>query len=218
MQELNALFRKRFGFTPPHHVSAPGRLELLGNHTDYNQGLVLALAVDRYVHMAASPRRDGKIELVSSAFPEAEKFAVSSIAKNPAVPWSDYVKGVLDQLRRRQVFFTGFSAAIHSTIPLGAGLSSSAALEIATALAVRQLHPHSLGSSGTAVAPRRTADGSLVPWTKSERLEVAKACQAAESQFVGSTAVCWTRLRRFSAKHFTPWRLIANRSRSNTSR
>jgi galactokinase len=185
MQELNAFFRKRFGFTPTHHVSAPGRLELLGNHTDYNQGLVLALAVDRYVHMAASPRRDGKIELVSSAFPEPEKFPATAFAKNPAASWADYVKGVLDQLRRRQVFFTGFSAAIHSTIPMGAGLSSSAALEIATALSVRQLHPYSLGSGGTAATPRSNPDGSTGPLTKIERLEIAKACQAAESQFVG---------------------------------
>jgi galactokinase len=186
MQQLHSLFRRHFGFTPTHTVSAPGRLELLGNHTDYNQGLVLALAVDRYVCMASSPRKDGKIQLVSSAFPEkAETFSASPLTKNPDAPWADYVKGVLDQLRRRQVFFTGFNAAIHSTIPMGAGLSSSAALEIATALTIRQLHPYSLGSSGTAIARRLSADGSPAPLMKIERLEIAKACQAGESQFVG---------------------------------
>lgn len=185
MQEVRALFKKHFGFSPTHTVSAPGRIELLGNHTDYNQGLVLALAVDRYVHFAASPRRDGKIELVSSAFPESDKFSVSTLAKNPGSPWADYAKGVLDQLRQRRVFFTGFSAAIYGTIPMGAGLSSSAALEVATALAVRQLHPYSLSSTGVAVPPKRAADGSLPPLTRVDKLEIAKTCRAAESEFVG---------------------------------
>src|SRR5436190_7310869 len=138
--EVIAFFRKQFGFKPTHVVQAPGRLELLGNHTDYNQGLVLALAVDKYIQMAVAPRSDGRVELVSSAFPIPEKFPAHSLAKNPAAPWADYVKGVLDQLRRREVHFSGFNAAIHGTIPLGAGLSSSAALEVTTALAVRALH------------------------------------------------------------------------------
>ena len=64
-RDVVTLFKKQFGYTPTHVVQAPGRLELLGNHTDYNQGLVLALAVDKYIFMAASPRTDGKIELAS---------------------------------------------------------------------------------------------------------------------------------------------------------
>ena len=85
------------------NVRAPGRLELLGNHTDYNEGLVMSLAVDRYIHMASAPRLDGKIELVSAAFPERELFWMSDLKKNPTAPWADYVKGVLDQLRKRGV-------------------------------------------------------------------------------------------------------------------
>jgi len=185
MQELNALFRRRFGFTPPHRVSAPGRLELLGNHTDYNQGLVLALAVDRLVHMAISPRNDGKVEIVSSAFPEVEKFSAHGFEKNPAAPWADYIKGVLEQLRKRQVAFTGFNAAIHSTIPLGAGLASSAALQVATALAVRRLSPYAFSLSGATAPAKRNADGSPPPLTKVDKLEIARLCRAAENQFVG---------------------------------
>src|SRR5436305_829823 len=113
--EVSKLFKTRFGYTPTHFVQAPGRLELLGNHTDYNQGLVLALAVDKYVHLAASPRTDGKIELVSSSFQEKETFPIHDLKKNPAAPWADYVKGVLEQLRKHQVHFGAFSAAIHGT-------------------------------------------------------------------------------------------------------
>jgi galactokinase len=185
VQETRALFRRHFGHTPTHLVTAPGRLELLGNHTDYNQGLVMALAVDRYIHLAAAPRTDGKIELVSSAFPEKQVFSSLDIVKNPAAPWADYVKGVLVQLRQRGAHFSGFNAAIHGTIPLGAGMSSSAALEVATALMVRQLAPYTLTSTGTTVPPKRNADGSVPAPTMAERLEIARICQAAENQFVG---------------------------------
>jgi galactokinase len=182
---VTQLFRKHFSIPPVHVVQAPGRLELLGNHTDYNEGLVLSLAVDKTIQMAVSPRSDGRVELVSSAFAAPETFPAHELEKNPAAPWADYVKGVLGQLRRRQVHFTGFNAAIHGTIPLGAGLSSSAALEVVTALAVRALHPYSLTLAGSTIPPRRDAKGALPPLTPVEKLEIAKVCQAAESQFVG---------------------------------
>src|SRR5438445_6760440 len=89
-QDVRALFKKQFNQTPTHFVRAPGRLELLGNHTDYNDGLVMSLAVDRYIFIAFSPRADGKVELVSTAFPSHEMFSVDDIRKNPRTPWSDY--------------------------------------------------------------------------------------------------------------------------------
>src|SRR5262245_27371929 len=98
--DVQTVFKRHFGYTPTHVVRAPGRLEVLGNHTDYNEGLVMSVAVDKYVFMASSPRTDGKIALVSSAFPEREIFWMSEIKKNPAAPWADYVKGVLAQLRK----------------------------------------------------------------------------------------------------------------------
>src|ERR1044071_1805240 len=129
IQQAQTVFKKHFNQTPTHTVRAPGRLELLGNHTDYNDGLVLSLAVDKDIEIATSPRSDGKIELVSSAFPEREIFRADELQKNPAAPWADYVKGVLAQLRKRGVHSSGFSAAIYGNIPIGAGMSSSAALE-----------------------------------------------------------------------------------------
>jgi galactokinase len=185
VQEVQALYRRHFGHTPTHLAIAPGRLELLGNHTDYNQGLVMALAIDRYMHLAASPRTDGKIEVVSSAFPHKEIFSALDPRKNPDVPWADYVKGVLAQLRLRKVHFPGFNAAIHGTMPPGAGMSSSAALEVATALIARQLAPYALTMTGTTVPPRKRDDGSVAPPTAQERLEIARLCQEAENRFVG---------------------------------
>jgi galactokinase len=184
-QEVSSLFKKHFNQTPTHVVRAPGRLELLGNHTDYNDGLVMALAVDKYITFAASPRSDGRIELASSAFPEREVFNVDRIEKNPAAPWANYVKGVLLQLRQRGVHFSGFNAAIHGTIPMGAGMSSSAALEVGTALIVRKLFPFTLTAGGLGTPPQRDARGELPPLGPTERLEFAKVGQAAENQFVG---------------------------------
>ncbi len=183
--DARELFRAHFQFNPVHLVRAPGRLELLGNHTDYNEGLVMALAVDRYIQIASAPRTDGKVELISSAFPEAVIFWCNDLAKNPAAPWANYVKGVLDQLRKRGVNFKGFNAAIVGDVPIGAGMSSSAALEVAAALTVRRLFPYALTETGCASPPVRDEKGDVPPLKPSERLPFAKLCQAAENQFVG---------------------------------
>lgn len=180
-----SLFKRHFRAPHIHLIQAPGRLELLGNHTDYNDGLVLSLAVDRYVQMAVGPRLDGKIELVSTAFDQPEVFWADQFKKNPAASWADYIKGVLEQLRKRGVRFNGFNVAIHGTIPMGAGMSSSAALEVATALAVRQLYPFSLTDTGIGLPPVRDARGQLPALSRTEKLNFARLCRAAESDFVG---------------------------------
>ena len=186
MTDVQTFFRQEFGYIPRHVVQAPGRVELLGNHTDYNEGLVLALAIDKYVYIAAAARCDRQIHLVSSGFPEKETFGTGPFRKNPARPWADYVKGVLDQLRQQGIRFSGFDAAIHSTVPMGAGMGSSAALEVATALAVRKLYPYGFTGSGTAEIPgRHPHSGDLPHLTSLEKLQVARLCQAAENRFVG---------------------------------
>ncbi|MBI3874543.1 MAG: hypothetical protein HY300_00935 [Verrucomicrobia bacterium] len=187
-QVARNFFRQQFHYPPVHVARAPGRVELLGNHTDYNQGLVLAAAIDRCVYIASAPRSDGRIELVSSAFPgQRELFWLSDFKKSAAAPWSDYVKGTLHHLRRHGAGFSGFNAAIHSTIPIGAGLGSSGALAVATALAVRQLHPCRFTSTAAPLLPRPTGKKKtdIPPLTKKEKFIVAKICHAAESQFVG---------------------------------
>jgi len=205
VQEAQAAFKHHFGQTPAHVVRAPGRLELLGNHTDYNDGLVMSLAVDKYIFIASSPRNDGKVELITSAFPQREIFSVDDLKKNPTTPWANYLKGVLAQLRKRGVNFTGFNAAIHGTIPIGAGMSSSAALEVATALTVRRLSPYSLASTGLATPPARDEKGGLPPLTPVERLETAKLCRAAENEFVG--VQCGI-LDQISSLFGKPWSVI----------
>jgi galactokinase len=187
MREVKEFFQKAFGKPPAIVVEAPGRLELLGNHTDYNRGLVMSIAVDKYIYIAATPRNDGIIELVSTTFPDTrEKFFVDKIEKNPQAPWANYTKGVLLELRKRGAHFTGFNAAIHGTIPFGAGLSSSAALEMASALAVRQMFPYTLTERGVTEPPKRNATGALPPVTSHEKIQIAKVGQAAESAFVGA--------------------------------
>lgn len=182
--ELKRFFQNSFGSPPRHVVRAPGRLELLGNHTDYNGGLVMALAVDKYVYIAASPRNDGQVELVSTSFPQRETFYIDQIQKNPDTPWANYIKGVLLKLKEQGVHFTGFNAAVHGTIPFGAGLSSSAALEMATTLIVRELFPYRLNENLLDSPPAR-ANGKLPPLTPAEKLRLARVGQAAEREFVG---------------------------------
>jgi len=179
------LFSEQFGQPPVSISQAPGRLELLGNHTDYNAGLVMSVAVDKFIEIAAAPRTDGKIELVSSAFQGRETFYANDPAKNPAAPWANYVKGVLVQLPERGIQFGGFNAAIHGTLPIGAGMSSSAALEVATAMTVRELYPYNVAESGPVPPPARDAAGKLTPVTQAQKLVLAKICQAAENKFVG---------------------------------
>ena len=180
-----ALFKRHFAHAPPHIVQAPGRLELIGNHTDYNQGLVMALAVDKFIQFAATPRPDGKVRLVSGAFTQPEEFFVSDLRKNPAAPWADYVKGVIEQLRRRGACVGGFNAAIEGTIPMGAGMSSSAALEVATALAIRRMYPFALRDGALIEPPKLDQHGELPALDAKQRMELAKLCQAAENEFVG---------------------------------
>lgn len=183
--DARQLFRQEFGHPPTHVVRAPGRVELLGNHTDYNEGLVLALAVDRVTEVAVSARTDGRIVARSSAFERAETFSVLDETRGAPPAWTDYLKGTLLALRRRQVHATGMNVAVHSTIPLGAGLSSSAALMVGFALAVRELKPFTLTSTGATVPPQRDDHDRLPPLLKAEKIELARVCHAAESGFVG---------------------------------
>jgi len=145
----------------------------------------MSVAVDKYIHIASAPRTDGKIELVSSAFPGRELFWLTELKRNPAAPRADCVKGVLDQLRKQRVHFSGFNAAIHGTIPIGICMGSSAALEVATALTMRRLFPFSLGDSGVTLPPKRNEKGELPSLPAGERLHFAKLCRDAERESVG---------------------------------
>jgi galactokinase len=138
---------------------APGRVELLGNHTDYNQGVVLAAAIDRGLTVRGASRNDDKIALKSNG-----RFEITLADLQPQTQqrWANYPLGVVQQFIAIGHQIGGFDAEISGDVPAGAGLSSSAALEVATAGFLMKLHGLRL-----------------------EPLEVAKLCQRAENEFVG---------------------------------
>lgn len=177
-QSVQDLFKQHFGFRPANVARAPGKVELLGSHSDYNEGLVLTIAVDRYAFVAASPRTDGKIELVHADH-APELFWISELKPNPAAPWADPFKAVLGELRLRNVHFSGFNAAIHNEIPTGLGMGEAASSATAAALIVRKLFPFSLGDSGATVPPKRDERGHLPPLPAPERLHFARVIRSA---------------------------------------
>lgn len=160
-EELRAAFRRRFGAEA--RVSrAPGRVNLIGEHTDYNDGFVLPMAIDRMTRVAFAPLRGEDLVLCSSAFPD-ETVRIPLDGGEPKRQWTDYVEGVLRMLQAQSIEVGGAGLFIHSDVPLGAGLSSSAALEVAVAGAL-------LGIAGREMAP----------------VDVALLCQRAENEFVGT--------------------------------
>jgi len=176
------LFKRHFGYAPTHIVRAPGRLELLGGLAEHNEGLALSAAVDKYVSIASAPRRDGQIELVSSAT-SFERFWINELKSNPAAPGANGVKAVLERLRRRGVNFRGFDAVIHSEIPSEADMGSEAALAAATLLTLRRLHPFSLTATGLAPPPSPDARGELPRLGPAEKWHCARLLQTARSAF-----------------------------------
>jgi len=177
-QAVQDLFKEHFGFRPAHITRAPAALELLGSFAPSNDGLLLSAAVDRYSYVAASPRTDGKIELID-ADRAPEVFWITELKAHPASPWANLFKAVLRALRLRKVHFSGFNAAIHSDVPKAIGLGDEAASAIAAALAVRALFPFGLGESGSTLPPRRDARGHLPPLLPAERKHLALACATA---------------------------------------
>jgi len=125
----------------PHTVAAyaPGRVEVLGNHTDYNEGYVLSAAINMGTFFLAVPSPDSKCRLVAADINQEATFDISSVTPSTEMPWSNYVKGVFAGLAKKGEVKNGFWGMFLGNIPLGAGLSSSAALEISTGLALGEL-------------------------------------------------------------------------------
>lgn len=187
--DVKNVFKRAFGYTPPRVVQVPGHVELLGNGDDFNRSLVLSLAIDHYCSLAASPRHDGRIEIVSSAHPEhPEKFWISDFQPNPETPWADPLKGVLAQLRQRGVHFGGFTAAFHAAFPPGLDLGTNAGFTTTAALMVRALYPYRLTETRSARPPQTDRAGELPHLTSRERLYTARLCQSALAAFVPGAA------------------------------
>ncbi|MEI8373481.1 MAG: galactokinase [Planctomycetota bacterium] len=133
-KDVVAYFTERFGQTPTLVVRAPGRVNLIGEHTDYNDGFVLPLAIDRAVWIALRPRSDCRVKVYSIDYQEAREFDIANL-KHEKAGWIEYLKGVAWCLQDAGMKLQGWEGVLAGDVPLGAGLSSSAALEMATARA-----------------------------------------------------------------------------------
>ncbi|MGF1452308.1 MAG: galactokinase, partial [Opitutales bacterium] len=164
IKQARAAFNRQFGAEAEAVGVAPGRLEFIGNHCDYNGGLVMGVAIDRRVGVAVGRRGDGRIELVSEGCSSASVADAAKVDRlEGKAAWGNYALGVWTMLRANGMTLPGgFNLAVVTDLPLGAGMSSSAAFELATAQALSAL-------GGADRSP-----GYL-----------ARLCRRAENEFVG---------------------------------
>ena len=141
VDEAVSAYEKRFGVRPTTAALAPGRVEIMGNHTDYNGGFVLPAALDKGTVVVGSKTDDDVVMLVASDFGREAMFSAMGVMADPRSSWASYMLGVVEQLQKEGIKIGGFTALIHSNVPGGAGLSSSAALEVATALFLTAVVP-----------------------------------------------------------------------------
>src|SRR5580700_7864346 len=132
---LTARFQELFG-AGPRIFRAPGRVNVIGEHTDYNDGFVMPAAVKFYTWVAAAKREDRVLEAYSAHFDEKISLSLDELAGPHRRHWSDFVRGVAAVLQNAGYTLAGANLGIYGEVPLGAGLSSSASLEVATALAL----------------------------------------------------------------------------------
>jgi len=132
VEKTTQTFKKHFGVAPTHCFRAPGRVNLIGEHTDYNDGFVLPAAINYQTVIAAEPRSDGIISVVAVDFNEQVSTfsAAADIQPDSAAPWSNYVRGVVWALKQNGHTLPGANLVVAGDVPQGAGLSSSAALEV----------------------------------------------------------------------------------------
>lgn len=161
-QLVDQAFRKYYG-TPIGILRAPGRVNLIGEHTDYNDGFVMPAALGFSTYVAAGPRDDRTINAFSLDFDEVASIALDDPGSGPTCHWSDYVRGVAAVVLKTGRALRGANLVIKSQVPVGAGLSSSAAIEVSTAFAL-------LAVAGLSL----------------DRREIALLCQRAEHEYAGT--------------------------------
>ena len=162
IENIRRVFHRQYGMNPSLIASAPGRVNLIGEHTDYMDGLVLPVAIDRQVLFAARAIPGDAVTGFSLNFDERVSFRIGEY--DPAHPcrWLRYVLVVLREIEKMDLALGGFEFCVSGDVPIGSGLSSSAALELAVATAVLALFNHSL-----------------------DKKEAALLCRRAENEFVG---------------------------------
>jgi galactokinase len=167
VEEVRDQFAKLFGESP-RIFRAPGRTNLIGEHTDYNDGFVMPAAIEFHTWVAAGRRSDRKVVVHSQEWNETAEFSLDENDASPRHRWLDYVGGVAIQLCRAGYKLNGSNLFIYSDVPIGAGLSSSAALEVASALGLISLSGDGSGKAALS------------------RVDLAKLCQRAENETVGA--------------------------------
>ncbi len=159
---INKIFMERFKVTPEIITFSPGRVNIIGEHTDYNDGYVLPGAIDKGAYFAVSLRNDEKITIISHDFNLTYYTDINHLDSVDSQNWPNYILGSLAQFIKKGISIKGFDALLLSEIPMGAGLSSSAAIECATIFSFNELYD-----------------------TKLEKVEMAKMAQIAEHEYAG---------------------------------
>lgn len=167
-------FKEIFGSTSTFVASAPGRVNLIGEHTDYNDGYVFPVAIDKYLNIAARKRPDGRVRLHALDVNDSYEFCLDTLPsiQQDAPAWSRYLIGVASLLQTSGKKVSGIDAVITGDVPIGAGLSSSAALSVSTALTF-------LTASST------SGTSESAPQSEMNNKELAVLCQRVEHEFAG---------------------------------
>lgn len=149
----HAIFNDKFGYAAEYTIQAPGRVNLIGEHTDYNDGFVLPCAIDYQTVIACSKRDDRLVRVIAADYDNQEDtFSLDEpIMTHPDQMWSNYVRGVVKHLQKRNSAFNGVDMVISGDVPQGAGLSSSASLEVAVGTVFQQLYHLPLDGADIAV-------------------------------------------------------------------
>ena len=157
-------FTRRFEQSPTMVAVGPGRVNLIGEHTDYNDGFVLPVAIKRDIRIALRPREDRQVKVYSLEYDDWYEFSLDDLRYNQELLWANYVQGVAWSLQELGIPLRGFDGVISGNVPRASGLSSSAALEVATATAFLAASDQSDALTG---------------------VQIARAAQRAENEFVG---------------------------------
>jgi len=147
------IFTTAFGYVPTHTLQAPGRVNLIGEHTDYNDGFVLPCAIDYQTVIACAKRSDRQVRVIAADYENQQDiFSLDEeIVSHSHQMWSNYVRGVVKHLQKRAPEFGGVDMVIAGNVPQGAGLSSSASLEVAVGTVFKQLYALPLDGAAIAV-------------------------------------------------------------------
>jgi galactokinase len=163
-EDVLAAFKQHFDAEATHLSSGPGRVNLIGEHTDYNEGFVLPIALKRDVRFAFRPRSDRLVRLFSLEYGETYEFDLDNFAFNDTMLWANYVQGMAWSLEQLGLPLTGMDAVISGNVPRGSGLSSSAAVEVGAA--------HAFLAAANALSDLSGP-------------QIARAAQRAENEYVG---------------------------------